>query len=252
MPRPPHGSAPGPGPGSRARVPSFEDFSARAQAIVRAMPERFLEGIESVDVHREAKHDPVLPGVVLLGECATSPLSALAQEEAFRSTVHVYYGSFVDMAGKDARFDVDAELVETLEHEVQHHIEDRAGVKALADADDLFEQHARFKAGLDTQPGWYRQGEPVGPRTWAVDLDLFVELPLRRAQFDALKGSAVTLQVLEGPLEIEVPADARPEEVFTVPEAGLFEPDEELAEGEEVDEDTPGTAGDLHILPLVR
>lgn len=236
---------------SRA-LPTFEQFSARAQEIVRGIPAQFMQGIESVDVHRETKPDPVLPDVVRLGECATSPLSVLAQEEAFRSTVHIYYGSFVDQAREDPTFDVDAELVETIEHEIQHHIEDRAGVRALADEDDLFEQHARFKAGLETEAGWYRRGERVGPEVWAVDLDLFVELTLRRSQFEALKGKALTLQVLGEPLEVEIPEDAEPEEVFTVGEAGLFEPDEELEEGEEADEDTPGTAGDLHIVPRVR
>jgi hypothetical protein len=236
---------------SRA-LPTFEQFSARAQEIVRAIPAQFMEGIESVDVHAEAKADPILPDVVRLGECATSVLSVLAQEEAFRSTVHIYYGSFVDTAREDPGFDVDAELVETIEHEIQHHIEDRAGVKALADEDDLFEQHARFKAGLETEPGWYRRGERLGPDVWSVDLDLFVELTLRRAQFDAFRGKPLTLHVLGEPLEVQVPEDASPDEVFTVGEAGLFEPDEELEEGQEVDEDTPGSAGDLHIVPRVR
>jgi hypothetical protein len=234
------------------RFPTFEQFSERAQEIVKGIPARFMEGVESVDVHADVKHDPVLPEVVLLGECATSHLSALAQEEQFKSTVHVYYGSFKHMAGADAKFDVDAELVETIEHEIQHHVEDRAGVLTLAHEDDLFEQHARFKAGLETSPGWYRRGEPVGARTWAVDLDLFVELPLRKAQFEGLRGTTVTLQVMEAPLEVEIPEDADADEIFTVPAAGLFEPDEELEEGEEVDEDTPGTPGDLHLVPLVR
>ncbi len=231
---------------------SFDDFSAQATALTEALPKEFLEGIESVDVHRERKADPVLPDVLLLGECATSPLSELVQEEAFRSTVHLYYGSFVDLAKGDPAFDMQDELRETLEHEIQHHIEDRAGVKALADEDHLFESHARFKAGLEVAPGWYRRGEELAPRVWKVDLDLFVELPLRRRDFEARRGTTLTLQVLDEPLEVELPADADPEEIYTLPEAGWFESAEELEEGEEPDEDTPGTAGDLHIVPLVR
>ena len=233
-------------------VLTFDAFSTQAQAITEALPKEFLEGIESVDVHRERKPDPVLPDVLLLGECATSPLSQLAQEEAFRSTVHLYYGSFVDLAKGDPAFDMEAELRETIEHEIQHHIEDRAGVKALADEDDLFESHARFKAGLEVAPGWYRRGEQLAPRVWSVDLDVFVELPLRQREFKARRGTTLTLQVLGEPLEVELPADADPEEIYTVPDAGLFEPDQELEEGEEPDEDTPGSAGDLHLVPLVR
>jgi Zincin-like metallopeptidase len=236
----------------KSELLSFDAFSARAQALTQALPPQFLEGIESVDVHREKKPDPVLPDVLLLGECVTSPLSALAQEEAFRSTVHLYHGSFVELAHRDASFDLEDELRETIEHEIQHHIEDRAGVTTLAHEDDLFEAHARFKAGLEVAPGWYRRGEQLAPQVWAVDLDLFVELPLRRRDFEARRGTSVTLHVLEQPLEIEIPADADPEEIFTVEEAGLFEPDVELEEGAEPDEDTPGTAGDLHLVPLVR
>lgn len=244
-----------------ARMPDFDAFSARAQEITRSIPAEFLEGIESVDVHRELKQHPLLPDIVTLGECATSPLSQLAGEEAFRSTVHVYYGSFADLAQQDPRFDVDAELRETIEHEIQHHIEDRAGVKALLSEDDLFEAHARFRAGLDVPAGWYRQGEALAPGVWGVDLDLFVELALRASEFEALKGRTLTLDVLGTPLEVEVPADADPEEIFTVEGAGLFQADEDQPDGEppedepeedEEDAEPPGLSGDLHLVPRVR
>ena len=68
-----------------------------------------------------------------------------------RSIVHLYYGSFVELARRDDGFDFDAELVETLEHEVKHHLEDKAGVRDLEEEDDLFDAHARFLADLDLQ-----------------------------------------------------------------------------------------------------
>lgn len=236
----------------RRPLPDFDAFSEQAQAITRSIPAEFLAGIESVDVHRELRAHPLLPDIVTLGECGTSPLSTLAGEEAFRSTVHLYYGSFVDLARRDPAFDVEAELRETIEHEIQHHIEDRAGVKALLQEDDLFEAHARFRAGLEVPSGWYRQGEALAPGVWAVDLDLFVELSLRRAEFERLKGKPLTLEVLDEPLEVEIPADAAPEEVFTVEGAGLFEPDDEPEEGEDPDPEAPGHSGDLHLVPRVR
>jgi hypothetical protein len=177
----------------------------------------------------------------------------MAGEEAFRSTVHLYYGSFVDLARRDPGFDVDAELRETIEHEIQHHIEDRAGVKTLHDEDALFEAHARFRAGLDVPEGWYRQGERMAAGLWAVDLDLFLELDLRAKEFDALKGTTLALTVLDQPLEVDLPADARPDEVFTVEGEGLFVPDEEEAgEEDDPDEEVEGSAGDLHLIPRVR
>jgi hypothetical protein len=233
-------------------VPDFDAFARRAQELAESYPREVMEGIEAVDVHMDAKRHPFLEDVVTLGECETSSLSQLAQEEAFRSRVHVYYGSFVEMAERDPSFDVDAELDETLRHEVRHHVEDRAGLGALAEEDDLFEAHARFRAGLEVPPGWYRHGERVAPGLWSVDLDLFLELGLRRSEFAAQRGRTLTLDVLGQPLEVELPADADPDEVFTVEGAGLFEPDEALGEGEEPDEDTPGEAGDLHIVPRVR
>lgn len=261
MPPAPPQPPPPPAPRAPRRpLPDFDTFSARAQELLKAFPEEFLAGIESVDVHREVKRHPLFEDIVTLGECATSPLSELAGEEAFRSTVHIYYGSFLDLAGRDPHFDVEAELQETLEHEVQHHIEDRAGVKALLDEDDLFEAHARFRAGLDVQDGWYRQGEAVAPGVWSVDLDLFVELSLRRAEFERLRGSRLRLTVLDEPLEVDLPPDASSDEVFTVEGAGLFEPSEgpgapgEPETPDEPDEDAevPGQVGDLHLVPRVR
>jgi hypothetical protein len=85
-----------------------------------------------------------------------------------------------------------------------------------------------------------------------VDLDLFLDLDLREKEFRALRGTTLALTVLDQPLEVELPADARPDEVFTVEGEGLFQPDEEPEEGEELGEDAPGAAGDLHIVPRVH
>ena len=60
-----------------------------------------------------------------------APAPTRPGQEPFRSIVHLYYGSFVALAENDPSFDVEAELKETIEHEVQHHIEDRAGAKTL-------------------------------------------------------------------------------------------------------------------------
>ena len=229
-----------------SRVPPYEAFSARTREITRSIPPEFLEGVEDVVVHREAKRHPLLPEVVRLGEQEPSPMVAMTGADTVRSIVHLYYGSFVELAGCDPRFDVDAELRETIEHEVQHHIEDRAGVHALIDDDDLFDAHQRFREGLETPPGWWRRGERLEPGVWAVEDDLFVELRLRRAEWERRRGGTVTLTVLGEPFEADLPADAEPGEVLTYEGAGLSDDDEDGDGGED------DAAGDLHLVLDVR
>lgn len=229
----------------------FDTFARRARELAAGYPEAFLEGIDTIDVHRDARRHPHLEDIYTLGECETSHLSDPTGQEPFRSIVHLYYGSFVELAREDSTFDVEAELAETLAHEIQHHLEDRAGIPTLRDEDALFEAHARFRAGLDTAPGWYRFGDPVEQGLWAVDLDLFLELPLRRAEFDAMLGTRLSLTLMDGTLEVDVPEDARPDEVWTFEGEGLVDGDEDEEE-EEDDEDEEGPVGDLHVIPLVR
>jgi hypothetical protein len=222
----------------------FETFTARAKDVARTIPAQFLDGVEDVVVHRQVKRHPLIGDVVTLGECEPSPVAAIAGSEQVRSIVHLYYGSFADLARRDDAFDVEEELRETIEHEIRHHLEDRAGVRALIDEDDLFDAHARFRAGLDVAPGWYRRGERMEKDVYAVDLDLFVELRLRQADFDGLRGRTLRLTVLGDPVEVEFPPDADPDETFTLEGEGL------LAEGE-ADEEDP-EAGDLHLVPVIR
>jgi hypothetical protein len=251
----------------------FDAFSARAQELAAGFPPEFLEGIETIEVHRDRKSHPYLDDVFTLGECQTSPLTEATGFERFHSIVHLYYGSFRELARMDSGFDVEAELRETIEHEIQHHIEDRAGLKTLRDEDDLFEAHARFRAGMEVPAGWYRQGEPVGPSLWAVDLDLFLELEMPRKRWAALRGETLELELLGAPLALEIPADAEPDEVWTVEGEGLVDADDddeaddepdaeagaEAGAGEggeghaaEDDEAPEGPRGDLHVFPVVR
>lgn len=232
-----------------APVPSYEAFCARAKEIYAAIPAEFTEGVEDVVLHRDVTRHPQIDDVVTLGECEPSPTAALAGDAEVRSMVHLYYGSFVELAAEDPSFRFDEELVETIEHEVQHHVEDKAGRRGLIDEDDLFDSHARFRADMEVAPGWYRRGHVVEKNVWAVDLDLFVEVAMRRKEFDALKGRTLTMKVLSEPVELEIPSDAQPDEIFTLEGSGLLQ----RAEDEDEDastEDVP--AGDLHVVPVVR
>lgn len=237
---------------SRSPVPPYEAFAARAKELTREIPAEFLEGVEDVVVHREAKRHPLLPDVLTLGEQEPSALVAMTGSELVRSIVHLYYGSFVELARRDRRFDPDAELRETIEHEVQHHLEDRAGVRTLIDDDDLFDAHQRWKAGLETPPGWWRRGEEVGDDVWQVGDDLFVELRLRRRAFEALRGTTVRLTVLDEPFEAEVPADAKPGDVLTFEGEGVLPDDVDAHDADSHDADPDAAAGDLHLVLDVR
>jgi len=227
-----------------APIPSYDAFARRAREIFEAIPEEFTEDVEDVFVHREVKRHPQIPEVVTLGECEGSPVAAMTGTGIVRSLVHLWYGSFVDLAKRDETFDVDAELVETIEHEVKHHLEDKGGTRALEDEDELFDAHARFTEGLPVPAGWYRAGEKLEPGVWAVESDVFVELRLRKKEVDALRGKPLSMTVLGEPLEVDIPADAKPGEPLTYEGEGL-----EL-EGDE--EDGEPASGDLHLVLLVR
>ncbi len=110
----------------------------------------------------------------------------------------------------------------------------------------LYLSHARFRAGVELPRNWYRTGARLADAVYGVDLDLFVELALPRERFEALQGQAITLQILDETLELELPEDADGNEVLTLAELGLF--DEDLAQDE--DDPVPAT-GDLHLLPLL-
>lgn len=230
-------------------VPTYERFCDRAKEIYAGIPSEFTDGIEDVAIHRGVKRHPQMTDVVTLGECEPSPLVAMTGGGEVRSIVHLYYGSFVELARTDSTFRLDEELVETVEHEIQHHVEDKAGRRGLVDEDDLFDAHARFLADLDVPAGWYRAGRVIEPNVYAVDLDLFVEVDMRRSEFEALKGKMLTLQVLGESVETEIPDDADPAEVFTLEGQGLLQ----TAEDDDPDTDPNDLpAGDLHVVPLVR
>jgi hypothetical protein len=227
----------------RTTVPTYEEFATRAKEIAAAIPAEFMDGVEDVAIHRGGKAHPLLGDVMTLGECEPS-IARLTDTGIVRSIVHLYYGSFKSLARTDPGFDVDAELRETIEHEIQHHIEDRAGVRALEDEDDLFDAHQRFRAGLSSPPGWWRRGERLEDDVYAVEDDLFVELRLRRADFEARRGTTVTLDVLGEPFEADVPKDAVPGRILSFPGEGLADDDADA-------QDEPG-AGDLHLVLVVR
>ena len=106
--------------------------------------------------------------------------------------------------------------------------------------------------------GWYREGEAFGADAWVVDLDLFLEVTLDEAAWQEVLGDVLQLAIGDEVLDVDVPADADLEDVWTLPGAGLFEAhpgvdDEQIEEAEALgDLAEIGRFGDVHVVPVVR
>ncbi len=115
----------------------FETFLERVEALWERIPEVFKRELQGVHVAEEAKEDPDLlgQGVWRLGEYLDpGPPSVFAGFEGLGRHIVLYYGSFRKVAEGDPEFDWEAEIWETLLHELQHHVE------SLAGRDDLVQQ----------------------------------------------------------------------------------------------------------------
>ena len=152
-------------------------FLRKAGEEFEAVPAEFRRGVSGPVVRRRSKSHPFIPGYYTLGECApVSTMFTLGEEHL--STVFLYYGSFVACAMQDPAFDVAAEIRETVRHEIQHHIEDRAGAAGLRNEDAAEEQDERRRAGLRFAPSYWRFGEREEEGVWRLHDDLFMEIPL--------------------------------------------------------------------------
>ncbi len=158
-------------------------FRRLAERYWREIPERFRAGATLL-VHNEAEADAHNPGVFLLGACeAAFP----ALEDAYaaaadprpgdrQSLVHVWFGSFREMAERAVSFDWEYELEETVLHELMHHWEQRAGLDGLDRFDEAQIINFWRLRGREVPWGYWRAGEPAGDHTWRIDGDLFIEV----------------------------------------------------------------------------
>jgi hypothetical protein len=155
-------------------------FVRAAQREFEAIPAEFRAGIGGPVVIRKAKSHPRIPGYYTLGQCAAVPRfgDPLDGGGDHLSTIFLYYGSFVACSMRDPDFDVEAEIRETVRHEIRHHIEDRAGAPDLRNEDLAEEQDERRRQGMAFRAGYHRLGERVGEGLWRIHADLFLEVLL--------------------------------------------------------------------------
>jgi len=195
-------------------VISLAEFEARARAYFDEIPPEFRERVQGLVVVPTAKKKGRIRGLLTLGECVHAP--GWHGDEPPLSTVFVYYGSFAAIASRDPGFDVDAELRETIRHEVQHHIEDMAGHSRLRDYDWAAEQNVLRRDGRPFATNFWRAGEPVKeePDLTMLDGDLFLEVELPPAEWDAARRDGLVVTVAGEELDIPPTDIERDEEII--------------------------------------
>ena len=148
----------------------LKQFERRAREAFDEVPEEFREGIDGLTVSRDAPAHPTLPGVFTLGHCVTEEhLSEYGSPETTRSVIVLYWGSFRELSERDAEFDWEEELWETLTHEIRHHLESLARDDALEHVDYAADELFNRDEGLDFDPWYYQSGEDLGGGVFVVE-----------------------------------------------------------------------------------
>jgi hypothetical protein len=167
----------------------FKDFERVAQEAFDAVPERYREGIDGLVVSRESLPHPKLRDVYTLGHCDTESYpSDWIGPDTTRSVVILYYGSFRNLARLDPEFDWDAEIHETVEHEVRHHLESLASEDQLEGVDYAMDEDIKRAEGQDFDPWYYQRGDAAGSGVYVVEDRVFLEQEWSEADFDASAG----------------------------------------------------------------
>jgi hypothetical protein len=115
---------------------TFRAFERTLQEMVEEIPDEFLRGLQSVHALKEERLEPEFGDVYRLGEYLDpGPEDFLGAGDGLGRHVALYYGSFAALAEGDETFDWEAELWETLTHELRHHVESLAGDASLIEDD---------------------------------------------------------------------------------------------------------------------
>ncbi len=118
-------------------LPDFDDFSAILARMVEEIPPAFLKGVDGIFAVPEARPDPEVREVYLLGEY---------HQRQDGKYVYLYHGSFLAMGWRRRR-QFEAEMRDTLLHELQHHWEDSCGLPDLRNEDLARMERFRARGG---------------------------------------------------------------------------------------------------------
>lgn len=150
-------------------------FTAAAEAAFDEIPEEYRAGIDGLVIERGADRHPTLRDIYTLGMCDTeSYVSEWVGPDTTRSRIILYYGSFRALARMDPEFDWEAEIHETVQHEVKHHLEALAGEDALEDVDYAMDETFKRGQGLEFDPWFWQRGDPMGRGVHVVEDQVFL------------------------------------------------------------------------------
>lgn len=158
----------------------YETFEKTAQAAWAQIPDEYKAGVDGLVIERRAEPHPSFEGIWTLGYCDTEQyLSDFVSSETLRSTIRLFWGSFRHLASRHHDdFDWEAEIHETVEHELRHHLEALAGEDQLGDVDAAMDQLFRRSEGEPWDPWCFRWGDRVGSGVWVVEDRAFIEMEL--------------------------------------------------------------------------
>jgi hypothetical protein len=162
--------------------------------------------VDGLVVSRESMGHPSLPDVYTLGHCDTEAYpSDWAGPDTVRSVLVLYYGSFRNLARMAPDFDWEAEVHETVEHELRHHLESLAGRDELEDVDYAMDESFKRDEGLNWDPWYYQRGEPIGDGIYLVEDQVYVEQVWSSDAFE--RADSLTLEWKGRTYEIDRPHD---------------------------------------------
>lgn len=115
---------------------TFDEFETTLTEMVGDIPDEFLADLQGVHALPEVRLEPDFHEVYRLGEYLDpGPSDFLGAGEGLGRHIALYHGSFAAIAETDPGFDWEAELWETLTHELRHHVESQAGDVSLIEDD---------------------------------------------------------------------------------------------------------------------
>lgn len=207
-------------------------FEQRAFERWESIPRRFREGVSAFVVEPGTYRKEEFEEGWVYGYCEPDEAVMAIPDAPVTSRITLFYGSFVRISMSQPEFDWEEELWETVRHELQHHLEWRAGLDHLGDEDDLQDENERRATGLSFTPDFHRWGTQLGSDAWLADGDLFLEMEVPSERWQA---------VVSGPLEHRwsgVLATAPPADI-DVGDTDLIYVDADVVEWSEPDASLP-------------